>query len=258
MPSARTALGIDIGGSGIKGGVVDLDAGELVGDRERLDTPRPAVPHAVAKTVGKVVKALGHEGVCGLTYPGVILDGTIHTGANMGKGWVGTSLPEVMGPHLPGPAAYLNDADAAGLAEARYGAGRGRRGLVVVVTFGTGIGSALVHDGQLVPNAELGHIEVDGHDGESRAADSARKRDDLGWEKWAARVTRYLNVLENLIWPELFVLGGGVSKKADRWVPLLKTRTPLELARLRNEAGIIGAALAGYEAEHGSGGTGGT
>ena len=254
MPSAHHALGIDIGGSGIKGAVVDVDAGELASERERLDTPQPAVPDAVARTVGKVAESLGFEGPCGLTYPGVILDATIHTGANMGKGWVGTSLRDVIGPHLPGPAAYLNDADAAGLAEARFGAGRGHRGLVVVVTFGTGIGIALVHDGRLVPNAELGHIEIDGHDAESRAADSARKREDLGWEKWAARASHYLNVLENLIWPDLFILGGGVSKKADHWVPLLQTRTPLELAQMRNNAGIIGAALVGYEAKHGVGG----
>lgn len=253
MPSERRALGIDIGGSGIKGGVVDLDSGELVGARERRETPRPATPADVAATVAVVAGAFDLEGPCGVAFPGPVLDGVAHTGVNLGANWPGTSLRDVLGPHLPAPVAYLNDADAAGLAEARYGAGRGRRGLVAVVTFGTGIGSALVHDGRLVPNAELGHIEIDGHDAETRAADSARKREGLDWEQWAARVSRYLNTLENLIWPEVFVLGGGVSKKADRWVPLLTTRTPLELAVLRNNAGIIGAALAGHEVGDGRG-----
>jgi polyphosphate glucokinase len=249
MASGR-ALGIDIGGSGIKGGVVDLDAGELVGDRVRQSTPEPATPEAVATTVGNVAAALGLPGPCGVAFPGPIIDGTACTAVNLGEGWNATSLKDLLGAQLTGPATYLNDADAAGLAEARYGAGRGRRGLVVVLTFGTGIGSALIHDGRLVPNAELGHLEVDGHDAETRAADSARKRENLDWEEWAARVTRYLNVLENLIWPELLIIGGGVSKKADEWVPLLRTRTPIELAELRNEAGIIGAALAGYEAQN--------
>jgi polyphosphate glucokinase len=253
MAKKRRALGIDIGGSGIKGGIVDLATGELVGDRERLDTPQPATPPEVAATVGKVVGSFDLQSPCGVAFPGVVIDGVAHTGVNLGKGWPGTSLREVVGPQLAGPAAYLNDADAAGLAEARYGAGRGRSGLVVIVTLGTGIGTALVHGGRLVPNSELGHIELDGHDAESRAADSARKREDLRWEKWAGRVSRYLSALENLIWPELFVLGGGVSKKADQWMPLLKTRTPVELAQLRNHAGIIGAALAGYEDEHGPG-----
>ena len=250
MASGRRALGIDIGGSGIKGGVVDLDAGELIGERVRQSTPEPATPEAVATTVGDVATTLDLPGPCGVAFPGPIIDGTACTAVNLGKGWDATSLKDLLGPQLPGPAAYLNDADAAGLAEARYGAGRGRRGLVVVLTFGTGIGSALIHDGRLVPNAELGHLEVDGHDAETRAADSARKRESLDWDEWAARVTRYLNVLENLIWPELLVIGGGVSKKADEWVPLLQTRTPIELAVLRNEAGIIGAALAGHEAQH--------
>jgi polyphosphate glucokinase len=251
MPSNRRAAGIDIGGSGIKGGVVDLDAGELVGERERLDTPQPAEPPDVAEAVGEVARSLDLSGPWGVAFPGPIVDGVAYTGVNLGSGWPGTSLRDVLGLQLPGPATYLNDADAAGLAEARYGAGRGRRGLVAVVTFGTGIGSALVHDGRLVPNSELGHIEIDGHDAETRAADSARKREDLDWETWAGRASQYLSVLERLIWPELFVLGGGVSKKAEHWVPLLKTRTPIELAQLRNNAGIVGAALAGYEAQHG-------
>lgn len=249
MPSERQALGVDIGGSGIKGGLVDLDAGELIGERVRQETPQPATPEHVASAVAEVVGSFDHEGPCGVAFPGPIIDGVARTGVNLGEGWPGTSLRELLKPRLPGPAGYLNDADAAGLAEARYGAGRGKRGLVIVVTLGTGIGSALVHDGRLVPNSELGHLEVDGHDAETRAADSARKREELRWDAWAARVTRYLNVVENLLWPELFVLGGGVSKRAEEWVPLLDTRTPLELAVLRNNAGIIGAALAAHE-EH--------
>ncbi|GAA2013806.1 ROK family protein [Nakamurella flavida] len=246
--SADQALGIDIGGTGIKGGLVDLTKGELIGERFRLDTPQPATPDAVAETVGKVAQSFSFDGACGVDFPGVVLNGVVQTAANMDKAWIGTSLADTVGPKLAGPGFYLNDADAAGLAEARYGAGRGHRGLVVTVTFGTGIGIALIHDGKLVPNAELGHIEIDGHDAEHKAAASARERDGLSWEHWAKRASKYLVTLENLIWPELIILGGGISKKPDKWVPLLKTRTPLAVAQLINNAGIVGSALAANEA----------
>jgi len=157
----------------------------------------------------------------------------------------------VMSGKLPGPVTALNDADAAGLAEVRYGAGRGYDGVVVIVTFGTGIGTAVIHNGQLIPNSELGHIELDGHDAETKAAASAREREDLSWEQWCKRASKYLSALENLLWPELFVLGGGISKKPDKWVPLLKCRTPLKVAQLINNAGIVGAALAAHEANVG-------
>jgi polyphosphate glucokinase len=248
MPSERRALGVDIGGSGIKAGLVDLDAGELIGERVRQETPRPATPAHVASAVAGVVDSFGPtRGRAGWRSRAPSSTASPAPASISARAGRAPRCASCLGPRLPGPAAYLNDADAAGLAEARYGAGRGRRGLVVVVTLGTGIGSALVHDGRLVPNSELGHLEVDGHNAESRAADSARKREELTWEAWAARLTRYLNVVENLLWPELFVLGGGVSKRADEWVPLLDTRTPLELAVLRNNAGIIGAALAAHE-----------
>jgi polyphosphate glucokinase len=247
--SAETAFGIDIGGTGIKGGVVDLRGGVLIGERFRLDTPSPSTPQAVASTAGKVAGHFDYQGPFGVAFPGVVLGGVVKTAANVDKGWIDTSLKGAMEPELPGQVTVLNDADAAGLAEARYGAGRGRRGLVIVVTFGTGIGIALINDGKLVPNAELGHIELDGHDAESKAAASARERDGLSWQQWAKRASKYLRTLENLLWPELFILGGGISKKPEKWVPLLKTRTPVVVAQLINNAGIVGAALAASEAE---------
>ena len=242
------AFGIDIGGTGIKGGVVDLRGGVLIGERFRLSTPKPATPRAVAETAGKVAANFDYSGPFGVDFPGVVLNGVVQTAANVDKSWIGTSLKEAMEPELPGPVTVLNDADAAGLAEARYGAGRGVRGLVIVVTFGTGIGIALVNDGKLVPNAELGHIELDGHDAETRAAASARERDGLSWEQWAKRASKYLRHLENLLWPEMFILGGGISKKPEKWVPLLRNRTPTVVAQLINNAGIVGAALAASEA----------
>lgn len=245
--TSTPAFGIDIGGTGIKGGVVDLKSGSLIGERFRIDTPKPSTPQAVAETCGKVAGNFDYSGPVGLTFPGVVRHGTVHTAANVDREWVGTSLVDTAAPLLPGPVTALNDADAAGLAEVRYGAGRGRRGLVVMITLGTGIGTALIHDGMLIPNSELGHIEVDGHDAETKAAASVRDRKDLSWSDWADRVTKYLKALERLLWPQLFVLGGGVSKKPDKWVPLLQTKTPLAVAELRNDAGIIGAALAAVE-----------
>jgi polyphosphate glucokinase len=251
MTSRQTAptkaFGIDVGGTGIKGGIVDLKTGTLVGERYRLDTPQPSTLDSVAKTCGEVAANFDYAGPVGLTFPGVIQKGTVMTAANVDRSWIDTSLVKTAGPHLPGPVTVLNDADAAGLAEVRYGAGVGRHGLVIMVTLGTGIGTALIHDGVLIPNAELGHIEIDGHDAEHRAAASAKERKDLSWEDWAKRVTKYLQTLENLLWPQLFILGGGVSKKPEKWVPLLKARTPLVVAEMRNNAGIVGAALAAVE-----------
>ena len=245
------AFGIDIGGTGMKGGIVDLRGGVLVGERFRLDTPQPSTPQAVAETAGNVAAHFDYAGPFGVAFPGVVLHGVVKTAANVDKGWIDTSLQKAMEPKLPGPVTVLNDADAAGLAEATYGAGRGLRGLIIVVTFGTGIGIALINDGKLVPNAELGHLELDGFDAESKAAASARERDGLSWEGWAKRASKYLRHLENLLWPELFVLGGGISKKPEKWVPLLKNRTPLVVAQLINNAGIVGAALAASQAQKG-------
>ncbi|GGM12017.1 polyphosphate--glucose phosphotransferase [Nakamurella endophytica] len=246
-----SAFGIDIGGTGIKGAVVDLATGELKTERRRIDTPHPATPEAVTDTAAQVAAAFDYKGPFGVDFPGVVLNGTVHTAANVDPAWVGTDLVAAMSGKVPGPVTALNDADAAGLAEVRYGAGADNDGLVVMVTFGTGIGTAIIYNNVLVPNAELGHIELDGHDAESKAAASAREREDLSWEHWAKRASKYLQALENLLWPELFILGGGISKKPDKWFPLLKCRTELKIAKLINNAGIVGSALAAHEAQLG-------
>jgi polyphosphate glucokinase len=240
-------LGIDIGGTGIKGAIVDLGSGELRSERFRLDTPTDSTPDAVADTVAAVADSFGHQGLSGITFPGVIHDGVAMTAANLDKVWIGTSLTETIGARLAGPSVFVNDADAAGLAEVAYGAGQGHRGLVIMVTFGTGIGTALIHDGRLIPNSELGHIEIGGVEAETTSAVSAMKREGLSWEEWAARASIYLQRLEILVWPELIILGGGISKKAERWLHLIENRTPLVVAKHINNAGIVGAALAAHE-----------
>ena len=242
------SFGVDIGGSGIKGCTVDLAQGRLLGERVRVDTPQPSTPEAVYAVVTEIVGSFGWTGEVGVTFPGVMKKGIAHTAANVDKSWIGTDIDADLEQRLPGgPVQTLNDADAAGLAEMRYGAGRDRTGVVLLLTFGTGIGSALFVDGHLVPNTEFGHIEVDGEDGERRASAAAREREDLSYPAWAKRVDRFLDVLEGSVWPDLIIVGGGVSKKADKWVPLLSTRTPVVPAQLRNDAGIVGAALAAHE-----------
>ncbi len=242
------ALGIDIGGTGIKGAVVDLTDGSLISERFRLDTPQPSTPEAVVDTAARVAGHFDYSGPIGVTFPGVVLNGVVHSAANVDSSWRGASLLDLMRSRVPGPVCVLNDADAAGLAEVRYGAGHGHRGVVILVTLGTGLGTALIHDGRLVPNAELGHIEVDGHDAESRASVSARERLDMSWSEWSGKLQTYLRTLENLLWPELFILGGGVSKKPEKWFPQIKTRTEIVIAALANNAGIVGAALTAAEA----------
>jgi polyphosphate glucokinase len=240
-------FGVDIGGSGIKGCVVDLVEGVLVGERVRIETPEPSEPEPVYRVIADIVERFGWTGRVGVTFPGVIQNGIAHTAANVDKNWIGTDVAAGVAGLVPRPVVALNDADAAGLAEMRFGAGRDQRGVVLMLTFGTGIGSALFVDGHLVPNTEFGHIQVDGHDGERRASAAARDREDLSYEKWARRVDRYLHVLEAGIWPDLIIVGGGVSKKAEKWVPLLTARTPIVPAQLLNDAGIVGAALAAVE-----------
>ncbi|GAB3323487.1 ROK family protein [Geodermatophilus aquaeductus] len=240
-------FGVDIGGSGIKGCPVDLEAGVLIGERVRVETPQPSTPEAVYEVVAGIVTSFGWTGRIGVTYPGVMKRGVAHTAANMDKGWIGTDVDAGMTALVPGTVETLNDADAAGMAEMRYGAGRDQDGVVLMLTFGTGIGSALFYDGRLVPNTEFGHIQVDGEDGERRASAAAREREELSYPEWAARVDRYLDVLEAGLWPDLIIVGGGVSKKAHKWVPLLTTRTPVVPAQLQNDAGIVGAALAAAE-----------
>jgi polyphosphate glucokinase len=241
----RRGFGIDVGGSGIKGGIVDIDTGQLIGDRIKLLTPQPATPSAVAKTIAEVVNGFGWTGPLGVTYPGVVTHGVVQTAANVDKSWIGTNARDVIGAELDcQDVTILNDADAAGLAEARYGAGRDKSGLVVLLTFGTGIGSAVIHNGTLIPNTELGHLEVDGKEAEHRAASSVKDRNDWSYEKWAKQVTRVLEAIENVIWPDLFIAGGGISRKADKWLHLLENRTPVVAAALQNTAGIVGAAMA--------------
>jgi polyphosphate glucokinase len=240
-------FGVDIGGSGIKGCPVDLETGELIGERLRIDTPQPSTPEAVFDVVRRVVGEFDWTGPIGVTFPGVMKHGVAYTAANVDKGWIGTDVDAGLEAVIPGAVHTLNDADAAGLAEMRYGAGRGRDGVVLMLTFGTGIGSALFVNGTLVTNTEFGHIQVDGEDGERRASAAAKDRHELSYPEWAERVDRYLDVLEGSLWPDLIIVGGGVSKKAHKWVPLLSTRTPMVPAELLNNAGIAGAALAAHE-----------
>ncbi|GAB2969253.1 polyphosphate--glucose phosphotransferase [Saccharothrix stipae] len=240
-------FGVDIGGSGIKGGLVDLEAGALEGERLRITTPTPSTPDAVADVVAEIVEKFNWDGPVGVTLPCVVKHGVAHSAANVDQAWIGTDAAALFAERLGRPTdqvVVLNDADAAGIAEMRFGSGVGRDGLVVLLTFGTGIGSALFLDGKLVPNTEFGHLEVDGHDAEKRAAASVKEDKGLTWAEWTPRVSRYINVLENLIWPDLVIAGGGVSKKAEKWLPLLEVRTEVVAAALKNDAGIVGAAVA--------------
>jgi polyphosphate glucokinase len=246
MAEAR-GFGVDIGGSGIKGSLVDTGAGVLAEERMRIPTPQPSTPDAVADAVAEIVEKFAWAGPVGVTLPCVIKDGKALTAANIDKNWIGTDAQSLFAEHLGRPrdeVIVLNDADAAGIAEMRSGAGVGHRGQVVVLTFGTGIGSAMFIDGKLVPSTEFGHIEVDGHDAESQAAASIKDDLELSYEEWAPRVTRYVQALEKFLWPDLIIAGGGVSKKGHKWIPLLETRTPVVAAALRNDAGIVGAAMA--------------
>jgi polyphosphate glucokinase len=243
-------FGVDIGGSGIKGAPVDLGAGTFNADRLRIPTPSPSTPQAVATIVGQIVTSYGRASgtrPIGVTFPAVIQHGVARTAANVDKSWVDTDVDALMTAQFGRRVHVINDADAAGLAEARFGAARGVRGVVFLATLGTGIGSALLVDGQLVPNTELGHLEVDGMDAETRAADSVRDAENLGWDHWAHRLQRYFTAVENLFWPDLIVVGGGVSKKAGKFLPLLTLRAPIVPAGLRNDGGIVGAAIAAAE-----------
>jgi len=243
-------FGIDFGGSGIKGAPVDLERGDFAEERVRIDTPHPSTPQAVADVFAELLaKFPGSEGPVGVTVPGVVVKGVVRSAANIDKHWIDEDADRLITERTGRDVHVVNDADAAGLAEVRYGAAKGRRGLVIVTTLGTGIGSALVYDGVLVPNSELGHLELDGHDAEKRAASSAREREDLSWEEWAKRLTAYYRKLEDLFSPELFVVGGGVSKKADQFLPLVDIDTEIIPAQLRNAAGIVGAALYATESE---------
>ncbi len=238
-------LGIDIGGSGIKGAPVDVTTGKLTKERFKVNTPRPALPDAVAEAVHTVAAEFSWSGRAGITFPGVVTNGVIRTAVNLGPSWVGLDARAKLGSATGMQVEVLNDADAAGQAEMRFGAGAGETGTVVMLTFGTGIGSALFTGGVLVPNTEFGHIEIRGKDAEKRASDRAREEQDLDWAHWAGRVDEYMSHLEALLWPDLFIVGGGVSRKSDKFLPLLDgLRARVVPATMHNDAGIVGAALA--------------
>lgn len=238
-------FGLDIGGSGIKGAPVDLETGALVEERIRIPTPQAPTSEAVVETSLEVIRRFGWEGPVGVGFPGVIKDGVVRTAANVAKELIGFDLQGRLQREVGETVRVVNDADAAGLAEMRWGSGRGIDGVVLMLTLGTGIGTSLFVGGSLVPNMELGHIEIRGEDAEHRAADGARKREDLSWEQYAERLDEYLHKIEDLLWPDLIVVGGGISKKADRYFPHLTIRTEIVTATMLNEAGIAGAALAG-------------
>jgi polyphosphate glucokinase len=237
-------FGIDVGGSGIKGAPVDTDTGELLAERVRVKTPKPATPEAILETAVEVVRQSGWDGPVGCGFPAVIKGGVVQTAANIDKSVIGFDMQGRLEQELGNAVRVINDADAAGLAEMRWGAGREEDGVVLMLTLGTGIGTSVFVGGRLLPNTELGHIEIRGEDAEHRASDSARKRDDLSWKKYAGRLDEYLHKIEDLLWPDLIVIGGGISKKSEKFFPHLTARTPIVRAQMLNEAGIAGAALA--------------
>jgi polyphosphate glucokinase len=239
------ALGVDIGGTGIKAAPVDLSTGKLTAERVKLDTPHPSLPDAVAAVVRELVTGFAWTGPIGITFPGVVMDGVIKTAANVDKSWIDTDARQLFGQATGQSVAVINDADAAGLAETKFGAGVGQKGTVLLLTLGTGIGSALFIDGTLVPNTEFGHIEIRGREAEKRASESVREEHDLSWGKWAGRVDEYLEHMEQLLSPKLFIIGGGISKKSGKFLPRLTgLRATVVPAAMLNDAGIVGAAMA--------------
>ena len=237
-------LGIDIGGSGIKGAPVNIKKGELLAPRHRIPTPQPSKPKAVAKVVGEIARYFDWTGPIGAGFPAVIQHGVARTAANIHKGWINTDAAALFSEATGCSVTVVNDADAAGIAEMTFGAGKGRDGVVLLVTIGTGLGTSVFVDGHLLPNTELGHIEIDCEDAELMASDAARKDHNLSWRKWTTRFDTYLLRLEALFWPDLIILGGGISKKHEKFVPRLTVRAEVVPAEMLNEAGIIGAALA--------------
>ncbi len=244
-----TLLGIDIGGTGIKGAPVDLETGKLTAERFRIPTPQPALPNAVADVVGQIADHFKYRGPAGLTFPAVVKKGIVYSAANVDETWIGTNAGKLFAAHVGGPAEVVNDADAAGIAEMRFGAGRGRDGVVIMITLGTGIGTAIFLDGKLVPNTEFGHLQIRGKDAEKRASEKVREDKDLSWKAWSKQLSEFLNQMETLFSPDLFIVGGGASKKAAKFLPYLTTKTEVLIvpAQMQNEAGIIGAA---YLARH--------
>jgi polyphosphate glucokinase len=236
-------LGIDIGGSGIKGAPVDTDTGNLLAARYRLQTPSPAKPQPVAEIVGKIADHFNWKGHLGIGFPGVVRKGVTLTAANIHNDWVGLNAAKFIKKVTGCKTCIINDADAAGLAEMAFGAGKGRQGVVMVVTIGTGLGTALFTNGQLLPNSEFGHLEIDGVEAEWIASDAARKREKLSWKKWGRRFDQYLHTMEKLLWPDLIILGGGISKKYEEFLPYITVQAEVVPAKMLNEAGIVGAAI---------------
>jgi polyphosphate glucokinase len=241
------ALGIDVGGSGMKGAPVDTTTGTLLAERFRLPTPESGKPKAMAKVLTEIVAHFEWKGPVGVGFPAALQNGVALTAANIHPKWIGTDAAALFSEASGCPVRVLNDADVAGLAEMRFGAGRECRGVVMMVTIGTGLGTALFIDGKLLPNTELGHIEIDGLDAEVKATDAARKRENMSWAEWAVHFNRYLCTLEKLLWPELFILGGGGVKKFAEFSSLLTVRAKVVPAQFLNEAGIVGAALAAVD-----------
>ncbi|MEY3855613.1 MAG: hypothetical protein RJA45_83 [Actinomycetota bacterium] len=247
---AKVAIGIDIGGTGIKGAMVDVKNGELIGERLRVETPPGGRPNDIAEVVRELVLALDPKGESisiGICFPAVVQHGVTKSAANVSKEWIDLDADKLFTGIIGKSVHLINDADAAGVAEMKFGVGKKTKGVVMMTTLGTGIGSALFVDGKLVPNTELGHIEIDGVDYETMAAFSAKEREELSWEQWAERLQTYYSKLERLFSPDLFIVGGGVSKEHEDFLPLLKLNTKIVPAKLRNSAGIIGAAMIGLK-----------
>jgi len=237
-------LGIDIGGSGIKGAPVNTKAGSMLGERYRIATPEPSLPEAVAEVIREMVKHFSWEGPVGCGFPAAVQQGVARKAANIDHSWIGTDVDRLFSERTGLPVTVVNDADAAGLAEMKFGAGKGHKGTVLLLTIGTGIGTVLFTSGKLVPNLEMGHIEMKGSDAELLISDVTRKKEELSWEEWAGRFNEYLKEMERLLWPDLIILGGGGSKKADKFLQFLHVNAPIVIARLLNDAGLVGAALA--------------
>jgi polyphosphate glucokinase len=253
MTSGRIAIGVDVGGSGIKAAVVDTEAGRFRSERLRVPTPQPSTPDRVSASVARLVRRLAKEsGISdhapvGVGLPGVAMGGRLLTAANIDPAWVDYPIADRLGKSLKRTVSIVNDADAAGIAEMRFGVGAGRRGVVIFLTLGTGVGSGVFVDGVLVPNTEFGQMEIRGRPAERRSASAARVRRGLSWKAWAADLDEHLQRIEDLMWPNLFILGGGVSKNGDKFIPRLQRRTPVVAATLRNDAGIVGAAIVAAE-----------
>jgi polyphosphate glucokinase len=237
-------LGIDIGGSGIKGAPVDVTTGDLLSERYRIKTPKGAEPEPMAEVVAQIAHNFDWKGPIGIGFPAPIKSGIVMMAANISEKWVGLNADSLFSRFTSCPCTTINDADAAGLAEMAFGAGIGQPGTVIMITLGTGIGSAVFHRGRLLPNTEFGHLEIGSREAESRASDAARQRGGHSWKKYARRLNRYLRTMERLFWPNLFIIGGGISKEHEQFLPLLTIETPVVPAQLLNEAGIVGAALA--------------